>query len=242
KSQIYCCQAVAVYKLTKSRFISGWQCLKKLWLETNRKDLLPEIDEVQQAIFDQGTAGGKLAQELFPGGVLIPADIDKALRLTKTSKAPTLFEACILSDGELCKVDVLKREGRKLDIIEVKSGTRAKKEHVPDVAVQRFVAEKAGFQIRKCLLMHLNSGYVREAELELEKLFSIEDLTEEVQEFLPQVPGMLEEQFSILEEKGMPSLQIGSLCSSPYTCQFIPFCWDHMPENHIKSVPRLSWQ
>lgn len=235
---------MADYQLTKSRFISGLQCLKKLWLEQNRKDLLPEVDEVQQAVFDQGSAVGELACTLFPGGVLMPVDIDRALRLTKTSKAPALFEACILADGVLCRVDVLKRlsKGKKFDIIEVKSGTRAKDVHIPDVAIQRLVAEKAGFPIRKCHLMHLNSTYVRKGRLEIDKLFSLEDVTKEVQEFLPHVSEMLEEQFRTLEEKGMPALSIGSHCHSPYTCQFIPFCWEHMPENSIKSVPRLSWQ
>lgn len=242
KSAKACKLGVAEYRLTKSRFISGWQCLKRLWLEQNRKDLLPEIDEVQQAVFDQGSAVGELARKLFPGGVLMPVDIEKALRLTKSSRAPYLFEACVIAEGVLCRIDILRREGQQFDIIEVKSGTSAKKEHVPDVAVQRFIAEKAGFPVRNCYLMHLDSSYVRVAELQLDKLFSIDDVTKEVSEYLPKVPEMLEEQFSTLKEKGMPAISIGSHCHNPYDCPFTPFCWSHMPENSIKSVPRLSWE
>ncbi len=233
---------VAEHLLTKSRFISGWQCLKRLWLEQNRRDLLPEIGEVQQAVLNQGTAVGELARNLFPGGALMPIDIEKALRLTKSGKAPAVFEACVLAEGVLCRIDILRREGQQFDIIEVKSGTSAKKEHVPDVAVQRFVAEKAGFPVRKCHLMHLDSSYVRGAGLEFDKLFSIDDITKEVSEYLPSVPEMLGEQFSTLKEKGMPAICIGSHCHNPYDCPFIPFCWSHMPENSTKSVPRLSWE
>ncbi len=55
--------------LSKPRFVSGVQCSKKLFLELNRKGLKPAITASQQAIFDQGHAIGKMAQELYPNGI-----------------------------------------------------------------------------------------------------------------------------------------------------------------------------
>jgi len=233
---------VASYILTKSRFISGYQCLKRLWLEQHQKDLLPEIGEVQQAVFDQGSAVGKLARLLFPGGELMPREIDKSLALTSRSKAPALFEATVLHNDVLVRVDVLKRAGKNWDLIEVKSSTSAKKEHIADIAVQKFVLEGAGFSVGKCFLMRLDNTYVRGKELEVEKLFAMDDLTSKVDKFLPDVPALVEEQIRVLAELGMPAVSIGGHCTSPYTCPFMGFCWKHMPENSVKSLPRLGWK
>jgi len=60
--------------LSKSKYLSGLQCVKKLWLEIHKPELIPEVSPAQQKIFDQGTEIGRLARERFLGGVLIEAD------------------------------------------------------------------------------------------------------------------------------------------------------------------------
>ena len=54
--------------LSKSRFVSGVQCEKKLWYSYYRKDLQLPTDEQTQAIFDLGHQIGNLAQNRFPNG------------------------------------------------------------------------------------------------------------------------------------------------------------------------------
>ncbi len=232
---------MAEYSLTKSRFISGWQCLKRLWLESHRPELLPPREEVEQAVMKQGIAVGKLAHGLYPEGEKMPASLDKALMRTRKSEAPALFEACAVSAGVLCRPDILVRAGKRWDLIEVKSSTGVKKEHVPDVAVQRFVLEGAGFPVRTCSVLHLDSSYVRGRELDVSRLFVKRDITREVSEFLPQVQPLVKEQFDVLSDLDMPPIPIGERCHSPYDCPFIGFCWKHMPPNSIRTVPRLSW-
>lgn len=41
-------------KLSKSKFLSGTQCEKKLWYDYNRTDLKQPVDERTQAVFDLG--------------------------------------------------------------------------------------------------------------------------------------------------------------------------------------------
>jgi hypothetical protein len=53
--------------LSKSRYLSGLQCTKRLWIEARQRELLPPPDDATQAIFDQGHEVGELAKELFPG-------------------------------------------------------------------------------------------------------------------------------------------------------------------------------
>ena len=55
--------------LSKSTFIRGIQCHKSLYLYQNEKKLRDPVSDQHQAIFDQGTNVGLLAQKLFTGGI-----------------------------------------------------------------------------------------------------------------------------------------------------------------------------
>jgi hypothetical protein len=57
--------------LSKSQFVRGKQCHKSLWLYRHRSDLREVPNESQQVVFDSGTKVGELAQQLFPGGILV---------------------------------------------------------------------------------------------------------------------------------------------------------------------------
>ena len=54
--------------ISKSRFVSGIQCSKKLYFDIYRKDLKPEISEQQELLFSTGNVIGELAQRAFPNG------------------------------------------------------------------------------------------------------------------------------------------------------------------------------
>ena len=74
--------------LSKSTFLMGRQCSKLLWFRYNAKDQIPPPDEAQQAVFDQGTEVGELAQQLFPGGMVVaPGIINPSEVIAQTQKA-----------------------------------------------------------------------------------------------------------------------------------------------------------
>ncbi len=52
--------------LSKSRFIAGLQCLKRLYLECYARDLGGPPDEVTKAVFEAGSAIGALARFRYP--------------------------------------------------------------------------------------------------------------------------------------------------------------------------------
>ena len=130
--------------LSKSRFMAGLQCLKRLYLESYHRDLADPITEQQQAIFDIGNEVGELARGLYPGGVLIKESylqhkkaIESTVTALSTPGIPALFEAAFLYDDVRVRADLLVRAGnRGFDLIEVKSTTQVKEEHVPDAAIQ----------------------------------------------------------------------------------------------------------
>jgi hypothetical protein len=61
--------SMATVRISKSRFMAGTQCLKRLYLLVHQPELAAEPDASAEAIFQQGREVGMLARQLFPGGV-----------------------------------------------------------------------------------------------------------------------------------------------------------------------------
>ena len=187
--------------LSKSRFVAGWQCHKLLWLRAHEQDA-PElqVDVVLQDRFDQGAEVGALARETFPGGALIdlphddPGRVD-ATRRALDSGAPAVFEATFVEDRVYVAIDILERTGDGFTLIEVKSSTKRKDEHLPDIAIQTWVARRAGIDVRRMELMHLNTDFRHPDHGEL---FERTDVTEEVEALQSLIPAMVAEQLAVL--------------------------------------------
>ncbi|MBN1837649.1 MAG: DUF2779 domain-containing protein, partial [Spirochaetales bacterium] len=203
-------------------------------------------------IFEQGTKVGVAAQERFPGGVLVAVPsyrASEALAQTRALMAagvPALFEAAFFHDNILVRVDVLRRvpsagsataAGDAWELIEVKSSTTVKPEHLPDVAVQRYVLEGCGVRVRRTCLMHLNPGCTFP---DLSDLFTEEELTGELDEPARAIPEHLERFREALRLPREPNVAIGPQCTSPYECPFIPWCWRRVPKVSIFNIPRLG--
>ena len=233
------------YRLSKSKYLSGLQCDKRLWLEIHSPELIPPTPPSQERIFSQGTYVGELARERFPGGILIDADYEKiseAFDLTKEALSngqSIIFEGIFSYDNVLVRPDVIKHDKNDdWELIEVKSSTSVKEENIHDVAVQKYVLKGAGIDVKKTYLMHINTECVYP---DLSNLFAIEEITEQVNEVLPTVPGKLDELRKMLALVDHPDIQIGQHCFSPYGCPFIDHCWSWIPENSIFTIPRLKW-
>lgn len=225
-------------RLSKSRFVAGWQCPKLLWWkahEPNAPELQP--DKVLQDLFDQGQQVGELARTEFPGGVLIDLPhtaVDERLAATQAALdagAPAIFEASFLAGDVYVAVDVLERTDDGFSLIEVKSSSSVKDEHIPDAAIQTWVLRKAGLSISSVQIMHLNKEYRHPGQ---GSLLVREDVTELVEAFLPQVPGMVEEQLEVLAGS-LPEKKIGLHCYEPRECPFFKRCWPDDPQ-HISTL------
>ena len=130
-------------QLSKSRFMAGLQCLKRLYLECHHRELADPVGVDQQAIFDSVTAVGELTREMFPGGRQVeeqyyePRGAEKmTVRLLSDDSVPSLFEPAFTFEGVHTRMDILRRtEGDEFDLIEVKSTTSLRNVHIPDVAI-----------------------------------------------------------------------------------------------------------
>ena len=219
-------------RLSKSRFVAGWQCPKLLWWKVHDPDAEElQPDKVLQDLFDQGHHVGELARQEFPGGVLIDHPHQAyAERLASTQAALTngthaIFEASIEAGQVFVAVDVLLLGQDGNTVIEVKSSTKVKDEHIPDAAVQTWVLRQAGLVIDRVEIMHLNPDYRHPGNGDL---FVRSDVTQAVEGFLPEVPTLVENLLATLE-RDLPTTPIGAQCFEPRECPFMKRCWPDDP-------------
>jgi len=230
-------------RLSKSRFTCGLQCHKQLWWrvhEPEAPELIPE--PAQQAIFDRGTRVGDVARTYVPGGELVdlpPRAIRERVSRTRRlidQKVPAIYEASFLADGVYAAIDILERAGDDFHLIEVKSTTGVKQEHLPDVAIQLHVLRKSGLAVPRAELMHLNRAC---AYPDLDDLFTREEVTGEVEALQAGLPDLIAEQLRMLAGS-LPEVPVGEQCRKPYDCPFLNRCWEEPPEHHVSTLYRVQ--
>jgi Domain of unknown function(DUF2779) len=236
-------------KLSKSRFLAGLQCHLRLWHQCYNPTLAGEVSPVQQALFDTGHEVGRLATELYRGGVRIEEDHlhhKEAVRSTAAAMqnpdVSALYEAAFVEDGVRVRVDILERVGRGAwNLIEVKSSTSVKGVYLPDVAVQHHVLKSSGLRVDRVGILHIDSGYVYDGRhLELGRLFRFSDLTEEVRSMEAGIPGMIKELQGVLAGELPPEVQPSRHCLSPYPCEFWGHCTAGTPEHWVMDLSGVS--
>ncbi len=126
-------------------------------------------------------------------------------------------------------------------MIEVKSSTGVKDYHHPDVAIQKYVLEQLGLNVSHACLMHLNRDYVYDGKnYQYDKLFTIEDITEEIEDIEQELPERIAEQWETLKLSQPPEIEPGPRCSVPFTCDFYEVCNQPFPEDWPGYLPRMG--
>ena len=148
-------------KISKSRYADYKVCPKLLWLGVNKPDLAVE-DPTAQKHIDDGKTVGDVAKKLFDHTIDVTSfdeegnlDINNMIGLTNRyllTNEYVIAEASIAIDNLFCSVDLLKPNGDKYDIYEVKATTGIEKEHYLDAAFQKYVLEKRGLPDRKSVV------------------------------------------------------------------------------------------
>lgn len=231
--------------LSKSQFIRGLQCPKSLWLLKNRPELQMPMDAATQLKRDQGSVVGILGQQLFPGGNTIEYDPQNfsgmlsATRQLLADGATTIYEAAFSFDDIFVKVDILHLGESGWVIHEVKSATEVKEVYLDDVAVQYYVLNGNGLQVVKSTVIHVNNEYVRGGELDIQQVFKVVDVTDQV---LSRQHYIQTELLSLRKavSQGIPERDIGLHCNDPYPCDFQSVCWEHIPDYSIFNLNRLN--
>lgn len=185
-----------------------------LWLKKHDKDKLPHIDDNTQATFDAGNLFEGYAEKLFDDGVRLGfSDYASYLALPEQTMeallggAKTIYQARFIAGQLTCICDVVHVVGDKtFDLYEIKSSTKAKPEHVTDLAFQAHVLRESGFTVRKISVIHVNNEYARHGEINPEEFCLTTDITTEVNALSATTKTQAQEALETLQLADMPDL------------------------------------
>ena len=217
--------------LSKSTFMYGNQCLKRLWLHKFNPTVRDEEDEELKAIFQSGTDVGLLAQKRFYGGIDVsPVDafhyqqsvVDTANLISRGAKV--IYEAAFQFEGVLAAMDIMVKRKDKWYAYEVKGSTSVKEPFLQDAALQYHVITNSGVELEDIFILHLNNKYIRNGELDLQQLFAPTSVLDEVRMRQVKVVSKINELKNMLKSRLLPAISVGEHCNIPYSCDFQGHC------------------
>jgi hypothetical protein len=227
--------------LTKSTFLRGLRCGKSLMLDALRDELRDPPDDEARMRMLQGQEVGRVAQRRYPGGETGRMPGANPLSLQRTQdliEAGTkeIYEAAFQHDGVFILVDILVQGEVGWRLIEVKSTSKVDDEHLWDVAVQAHVLSGAGVTLEDVCLLHVNSDYVRQGEIDPQTLFTEASLMREALESDAIVRQSVAESCALIAGGEVPGIDIGPHCNDPRECDFKGHCWQHLPSPSVFDV------
>lgn len=229
--------------LTKSKFLIGLECPRCFWKAMNEKDSNPKTSQQEQNI-KNGINVGNLSKKLFSNSRdLTNMELEQNLEATKRYLLldNVIFEAGLRVNNLYARIDILKPcSDGTWDIIEVKSTSEVKDEHIYDVAFQKYVCEIAGIAINKCSILHLNKDYIKQGQLDLKQLFKTEDVSERVEKVYKKIPEIIEELMCIANLPNEPEVKAEKYFLKEYPCDFNSECWSLLPKNNVSKLYKLS--
>ncbi len=172
--------------LTKSDYMKFLAHPAYLWLAKYAKDKLPEFNEVSLASMNQGNAVEAVAVGLFAGAREVDVPMfdgpDETARLMRAGGPEILLQGSVLTRRKLyARSDVLVRQdGNAWDLYEIKAAASVKDYHLSDLAFQKLAFAEAGHKIGRSFVVHINSQYQRSGEIDPKGLFTIAEVTDQV--------------------------------------------------------------
>ena len=214
------------YSLTKTKIKSGLQCHKKLWYDIN--DRLKDKSHV----LELGNRFGDHIKTYYGSGVDLSGQFkSNILKLTlKAIDDPTVFviyEAAFLYANTLVRADVLMRDGDKWKLIEVKSSTDLKNDHLKDVAIQAFVITNSNIKLSEVKIAHINSTFLYQGNHIYDGLIKEVNVDLQIADLIPQVQGWIDELLPVTQIcSQMPKDSIGNQCIDEYKrkCIYLGRC------------------
>ena len=224
---------------SKSSYTKGLQCPKILWMDAHMKD---KFDKglVDLNRLKAGNEVGDMAMAYFGDFVEVEMDFKfdqmaaktaelaaEAAQLAKEGKAAfSICEATFVGNGMVCMADIVRvKADGTLDVVEVKSSTSVKKYHLNDIAYQVAVIEACGYEVASASIMHVNSNYVLDGELDIYGFFALKDVTDKAKERSQGVTGIAANLMAYRASEEEPAVEIGAQCNCPHACGYQTWCW-----------------
>jgi hypothetical protein len=212
-----------VWKLTKSSFVKGNQCLKYLYLDKHKKEEKTPISKEKQELFNQGHTFEELVRKIeFPDGINIKDKVGNfayfnsyTRHLLNSTNRQTIYEATIIEEEVLVMCDILvKNDDGTIHIYEIKLNTELNDAIIADLAVQYTICKKRFTSNLKSFNIVLRTE---------DNNWKIENLTDSLEKQVDIVISKIND-FKMILQKDEPSLLMGEHCNKPYECEFIEYC------------------
>lgn len=183
-----------------------------LWLKKHDKSKLPIVTENLQALFDEGNTFEEYANKLFENSfrvgftsyqsyLTMPARTEYALSLDQDY----ILQGRIESGNTTCIFDTLQKIGtNEYNLFEIKASTEVKDDHIYDLAFQTVTLENAGMKIRQIFVIHANREYVRNGDIEIEKITIKVDVTQSVRDQIENTKVWIKEALRVALSKTPP--------------------------------------
>ena len=241
-----------MFHFSKSKYCLHIQCPKILWLKKYKPEEFVQDTSVENRM-TTGNVVGDLAMGLFgdytevtvlnkDGKPDISAMIEKT-RQCLLDGVENICEASFSHEGLYCAVDILRKEKDGYAIYEVKSSTEPKYIYIVDISYQKYVLEKCGVKITGTYVVNIDSDYLFDGTLDIQKLFKITDVSALVEEEygIHHIEAELDYAKSTLACKDEPALDLSVGCQNPYPCGFWKYCSRHIPAPSVFDIYRMSF-
>ena len=229
--------------ITKSLYCSLLSCDRYAWLSRHKPEKY--VEKKQEDILQNGKEVGELARNLFGDFDLIEFNKNINTMIDETQESVErgthiIAEASFRFENAFCSVDILKNDIDGVEVYEVKSSTEIQDIYLDDVAFQVYILKHLGYRVKKANIVYLNSEYVRHGDLELDKLFVIEDITELIKPREALVKDNITRILNNLNNKEEIENDIDSYCFKPYECPFIEYCMKDLPKPNVFDIRRMK--
>ncbi len=228
--------------LSKSRYCRGIQCPKMLWLEKYKPDVMEESDN--SSVLEQGNVVHEVARYLFGEHINIEYTDNLNEMIKDTYRTIESYEDIIITEASFnyeknfCSVDILKKNKDNYEIYEVKSSTGVHDVYINDASYQYYVLTSLGLNVTKCSIITINSSYERVGNIELDKLFTINDITNEVKSLQPKVKENIKKINTYMDSDIERNEAIDDHCYNPYLCPFFSYCTRNLPHPNVFDITK----
>lgn len=229
-------------KMSKSKYCKCVQCKKIIWLNKYKPEFA--VQTARDSVLENGKMVGELAKSLFGKyeGIEFNIDLNVMIEQTKEllkNKPNIIAEASFNYNNNFCSVDILKNYEDGVEIYEVKSSTEIHNIYIEDASYQSYVLSKIGLNVKKVCIVYINNQYIRGKELEIDKLFNIEDITDIAMSKQDEIETNIELLNNYMEEHDQnnePITDIGIKCSDPYDCEYWEYCTRNLPKPNVFDI------
>lgn len=222
-------------KISKTDFLVYLDSPKHLWALKNNKLDTKVLNAYVQHLFEQGYQVESYAEKYIKE-VLLPKY--QELQANSNEKVEVKLQPTDIDGPFEARSDVLIKNSQTglWDMYEIKSSTKLDKKYIYDATFQVLVFGKS-LNIGKVYILHLNSKYIREEELDLSKLFVADDITNRVEKLKDKVHQLRYEALEIVTEQD-PSNVLS--CIKPKECPCLNLCHPVLPEYSIYDINQIT--